>query len=211
MATDAKTTLALTVLALIVPAGSIVPEIREQPADTRRTDIARVEWIGAPAAEVSVEYRHGLQWITQASGLPVQDEGDDVSSARWQPGRQSPSGTYRMRIEAPGDTLVSEDFAVSPCDCVIPGPVHSRWDDGRFRLRVRAEYIPAGTREFRLPAAPVRTGRPVIRVLRYGRRVGSVRLSYTRGAFRGIWAVPRKPQDEVVFRLVSLTDRFGNR
>jgi hypothetical protein len=109
------------------------------------------------------------------------------------------------------DSLESDDFAVRPCECVIPGRVRSRRRDGGFRLRVRAEYAPASTGDFRLPAAAVRTGRPVVRVLRNGRRIGSVRLRYKRGAFRGKWAGPRGPRDATVFQLVSLTDGFGNR
>jgi len=211
MATDAKTTLALTFLALIVPSAGSALEIREQPADVRRASIARVEWIGAPAAEASVQYRHGLDWVTVASDLPLQDEGEDVSSASWQPGRQTPAGTYRMLIEGAGEPLVSDAFTVRPCRCVIPRPVHSHWRDGRFRLRMIAEYTPVGTGEFALPSEPVETGRPLVRVLRDGHRVGSVRLRYRRGAFRGTWAATRQRRAAVVFRLVALRDGFGNR
>jgi hypothetical protein len=136
----------------------------------------------------------------------VADEGDGVRSARWQPTRFSPSGTYRVRV----GTLVSDEFAVRPCECVIPGRLHSRWRDGDFRLRLKAEYAPASIGEFRLRAAPVLTGRPVVRVLRKGRRIGSVLLRYERGAFRGKWAGPRGTRDSLVFQLVSLTDGFGN-
>ena len=210
MATDAKTTLALTALALIVPSGTAALDIRDQPADVRRAEIARVEWVGAPAAEASVEYRHGLEWVTVASDLPPHDEGEDASSASWQPGRQTPAGTYRMLIEAAGVPLVSDEFTVRPCRCVIPGPVQSRWHGGRYRLRMTAEYAAAGAGELTLSREPVQTGRPLVRVLRDGHRAGSVRLRYRRGAFRGAWAAPRKPPASMVFQLVALRDAFGN-
>jgi hypothetical protein len=211
MATDAKTTLALSLLALIAPSATAGPEIQEQPANVRRADVARVEWIGASAADVFVDYRHGLDWVTVASDLPPQDEGEDVSSASWQPGRQSPAGTYRIRIEAADDTLVSEGFTVRPCKCVIAGPVRSRWRQGGFRLRMKAEYLPAGVGEFKLPSQPVQTGRPLVRVMHDGHRIGSVRLRYTDGAFRGTWSARRQAQDAIVFKLVALRDAFGNR
>ena len=210
MATDAKTTLALSALALIVPSTTAAIEIRDQPADVRRADIARVEWIGAPAAEASVEYRHGLDWVPVASDLPPRDEGEDMSSASWQPDRQTPAGTYRMLVEAAGVPLVSDEFTVRPCRCVIPGPVRARWHEGRFRLRMTAEYAPAGAGELKLPREPVQTGRPLVRVLRDGHREGSVRLRYRRGAFRGAWAAPKKPPASRVFRLVAVRDAFGN-
>jgi hypothetical protein len=209
MVISAKTTLVLTALALMAPAPALAAEIREQPADVERTDIVRVEWIGGPADQVVVEQRHGLWWVAEAAVTPEQ-EGDDVWSARWQPGRDAPSGTHRVRIETAGETLVSEEFQVRPCECVIPGRLRSKWRHGRFRLRLRAEYVPAGYGDFRLSGARVRTGRPVVRVLRDGRRIGSVRLRYRDGAFRGTWTGPRGPRASVVFRLVSLTDAAGN-
>jgi hypothetical protein len=211
MATSAKSTLALSVLALIVPSAASASEIREQPANVRRADVAHVEWTGAPEAEASVEYRHGLDWVTVASSLPSQDEGQDVSSASWQPDREAPAGTYRMLIEAAGETLVSDDFTVRPCKCVIPGQLRSRLRGDRFRLRLTAEYAASGIGELSLPAAPVETGRPLVRVMRDGRRIGSIRLRYRRGAFRGTWPTPREPRDATVFRLVALRDGFGNR
>lgn len=209
MAISAKITLALTALALMAPAPAFAAEINEQPSDTARTDIVRVEWAGGPADEVVVERRYGLWWVAEASVTPEQ-EGDDLWSARWQPGRDAPSGTHRIRIETAGETLLSEDFQVRPCSCVIPGQLRSKWRDGRFRIRLRAEYVPAGYGDFYLPGARVRTGRPVVRVLRDGDRIGSVRLRYSDGAFRGKWTGPRGPQASVVFRLVSLTDASGN-
>jgi hypothetical protein len=210
MATDAKTTLALTALALIVPSATSAFEIREQPADVRRTEVASVEWIGAPATDVSVEYRHGLDWVPVASGLPSQETGGDLSSARWQPGRQAPEGTYRMRVEAAGETVVSDYFTVRPCECLLPSPVRAHWRSGSFRLSMTAEYAAAGIGELRLAREPVQTGRPLVRVLRDGRRQGSVRLRYRDGAFRGKWAAPRHPRASVVFKLVALRDAFGN-
>ncbi len=219
MATDAKTTLAAALFALLALAPAAhaadeLPELRVQPADTVRTEITRVEWVAEPSGEpevVVVERRHGLRWVTEArvgaDNLLVADEGAGVWSARWQPTRFSPSGTYRIRV----DTLMSDEFAVRPCECVIPGRLRSRWRDGGFRLRVKAEYAPASTGEFRLPPDSVRTGRPLVRVLRNGRRIGSVRLRYDHGAFRGTWAGPRGPRASTVFQLVSLTDGFGNR
>lgn len=207
MAIDAKTTLALAALALVVPA----PEIREQPIDTPRTDVARMEWTGGSASDVSVEYKHGLDWVTVASGLAADDEVDGARSVEWQPGRESPVGDYRIRVEGEDFALVSDDFDVRPCRCVIADAVRSRWRRGRFRLRLTAEYAPAGIGGHRLLRAPVETGRPVVRVLREGRRVGSVRLRYRRGAFRGTWPGPRGGQNSVVFQLVALTDGFGNR
>jgi len=213
MAISAKATLAaLAVLAAAPTAQAADPAFSVQPTDTVRTQIARVEWVAAgdSSAQVLVERRHGLRWVTEARDaadrLLVAYEGDGVWSASWQPTRYSPSGTYRVRV----DTLVSDEFAVRPCECVIPGQVRSRWRKGAFRLRVRTVYAPASTGEFRMPAARVQTGRPVVRVLRNGRRTGSVRLRYKRGAFRGKWAGPRGPEHSTVFQLVSLTDGFGN-
>ena len=214
MAISAKATLAaLAVLALAPTAQAADPAFSVQPTDTVRTQITHVEWVvaGDSSPQVLVERRHGLRWVAEARDaadkLLVAYEGDRVWSARWQPTRYSPSGTYRVRV----DTLVSDEFAVRPCECVIPGQVRSRWRDGAFRLRIRAEYAPASIGQFRLPATLVETGRPVVRVLRNGRRIGSVRLRYKRGAFRGTWAGPRGRRNATVFQLVSLADAFGNR
>ena len=214
MAISAKAVLAaLAVLTLAPTAQAADPAFSLQPADTVRTKVTRVEWT-APAdssSQVVVERRHGLSWVAEARDaadrLLVAYEGDDVWSGRWQPTHFTPSGTYRVRV----DTVVSEEFSVRPCECVIPGPLRSRWREGAFRLRVNAEYAPASIGEFRLPAAVVQTGRPVVRVMRNGRRIGSVRLRYQRDAFRGRWEGPRGVRDSIVFELVSLTDGFGNR
>jgi len=209
MVISAKITLVLAALALMAPASAVAAEIREQPADTARTEVVRVEWTGASADEVVVERRYGLSWVVAATVTPEQT-GAGVWSARWQPGRDAASGTHRIRIEEAGETLLSDEFQVRPCECVIPGLLRWKWRKGHFRLRVKAEYVPAGFGEFRMPGAEVRTGRPVVRVLREGRRIGSLRLRYRDGAFRGRWAARRGPQASVVFRLVSLTDAAGN-
>jgi hypothetical protein len=209
MGISAKTTLVLTALALMAPAPALAADIREQPADIARTQVARVEWTGDSATDVVVERRYGLWWVVAANITPEREDDGDWS-ARWQPGRDAPSGTHRIRIEAAGETLLSDEFEVRPCECVLANGLRWRWRDGRFRLRLTAEYAPAGVGEFKLPADAVRTGRPVARVLREGRRIGSVRLRYRRGGFRGTWAGSRGPRASVVFRLVSLTDGFGN-
>jgi hypothetical protein len=212
MAISAKATLAAAAVLALVPAAQAAdPAIRVQPTDTVRTQITRVEWVAAgdSSPRVSVERRHGLWWVTEdADNLVVAHE-DGVWSARWQPTRHSPSGTYRIRVED-DYTLVSDEFAVRPCECVIPSRLRARWRDGGFRLRVSAHYAPAGTGAFRLPAEPVRTGRPLVRVLRNGRRIGSVRLRYDGRAFRGVWPGPRGLRHSVVFELVSLADGFAN-
>src|SRR5688572_1159507 len=91
MVISAKTTLALTALALMAPAPALAAEIRAQAADTARTQVARLEWTGDAAGEVVVERSHGPWWVVAASVTPEQ-EGDGRSSARWQPGRDAPSG-----------------------------------------------------------------------------------------------------------------------
>ncbi len=193
----------------MAPASASAAEIREQPADAVRTQVVRVQWTGA-ADEVVVERRYGLDWVTAASDLPAQQGADGIWLARWQPGRDAPAGTHRIRIVAAGETLLSDEFHVRPCECVLADPLRSKWRDGRFRLRLTAEYPSAGHGDFRLPSAEVQTGRPVVRVLRDGRRIGSVRLRYRDGAFRGTWGGPKKPPGLIVFRLVSLTDGAGN-
>ncbi len=229
MGITAKTRVLLTAAMAALaaaPTAAADPGISEQPADTVRTEVTRMEWLGeAPgqtAPQVSVEYRHGLSWVTEtrpgAGNLLVAYEGDGVWSARWQPTRYNPTGTYRIRVggvrqtsSSTADvTLVSDVFSVQPCACVIPGLLRSKWRKGKFRIRLTAEYAPASRGQFRLLPAAVRTGRPLVRVLRDGRRVGSVRLRYARGAFRGTWRGPRGPRHSVVFELVSLTDGFGN-
>ena len=192
----------------MAPAPALAAEIREQPANTARAGIARIGWTSDAAGEVVVERRHGLWWVVAASVMPEQH--DDGWAARWQPGRETPSGTHRIRLEVDGETLLSDEFEVRPCQCVLPNGLRARWRDGRFRLRLTADYAPAGVGDRRLLAGTVTTGRPVVRVLRDGRRIGSVRLRYREGAFRGTWRAPRRSRASVVFSLVSLTDGFGN-
>jgi hypothetical protein len=216
MAISAKTTLVVIALALAVPTQALGAEIRQQPADTVRAGHATMEWAGGDASpKVFVERRHGLDWVTEAredaDNLSLAHDDDaDVWSASWLPSRYTPAVTYRIRVEGTDYVLVSDEFDVHPCECVLPGPVHSRWREGAFRLRLTAEYVDAPVPGFLSLPARVTTGRPVVRVFRDGRRIGSVRLRYASGAFRGKWASRRGPRHSFVFRLVSLTDGFGN-
>jgi hypothetical protein len=130
-----------------------------------------------------------------------------VWSARWQPTYFAPSGAYRIRV----DGLASEEFRVSPCSCVLPNQVKARWRNGRFRLSLTAEYAPPPPGGFAAFPTRVTTGRPLVRVMRDGRRIGSVRLRYQRGKFRGSWRGSRRPRHSLVFQLVALTDGFKNR
>jgi hypothetical protein len=234
-------------------------EIRVQPRSLARTQIARMEWAGGSPRvardwfpRVYVEYRHGLEWVTEAregrAEVLLLHEGESVWSARWQPTRYTPAGTYRIRIEGtrqatdgPADyKLVSGEFRVRPCLCVNPGRLRARWHRGRWRLSLPGEYAPGPSAGFRLLPVWVRTGRALVLVLRDGRRIGSVQLHYRptrrtlrrrvrvknldgrsllvttrepvdRGVFRGAWRGPSGPRHAIVFKLVSLRDRFGNR
>ena len=233
MATDAKTTLVrarvrmVLTVALValtaVPAAAAAeatPEILEHPRDVERTEVVRVEWTAASPQEagdslpkVFVERRHGLRWVTEAregtGQVLLRLEGESVWSARWQPTHYSPAGTYRIRVE--GDyALTSNQFRVRPCGCVIPHQVRAQWRNGRFRVRLTAEYALGPVASLNLFASRVTTGRPLVRVLRDGRRIGSLLLRYDRGAFRGTWREPRRPRHSIVFQLVSLADGFGN-
>jgi len=231
MATDPKTTLvrARAVLTAAVVALSAVPAataaaaepaILEQPRSVERAQVVRIEWTAAAPQEagdlfpeVLVERRHGLRWVTEvregAGQVLLSLEGESVWSARWQPTYHSPSGIYRIRVG--GDhALTSNQFRVRPCSCVIPNRVRSKWRNGRFRVRLTAEYAPWPGAGLNLLGSRVTTGRPLVRVLRDGRRVGSLRLRYDRGAFRGTWPGPWQPRHSVVFQLVSVTDGFGN-
>ena len=78
-----------------------MPEIIEQPRSVKRGEVVQVVWTGgspdeAEAERVVVERRHGLSWRTEASGgtgqVLLEDEGDGVWSARWQPTYYSPVG-----------------------------------------------------------------------------------------------------------------------
>jgi hypothetical protein len=219
MAISAKTTFLLLAAALLLAPAAQAAEWSEEPRDIRKGQIVQVKWLGEPSADadaptVVVEHRRGLDWVIQAdggTGVALDDLGDGVRSARWQPSYGNPSGAHRVRVEGEGYELTSEEFRVRPCLCVIPNQLRSKWGGGRFRLRLTADYWsePAGS----LVSLPrrVTTGRPVVRVFRDGHRIGSVLLRYRKGTFRGTWRGPRGPRDSIVFQLVSLTDAFGNR
>lgn len=218
MGISAKTTVITWLAAAALsgaPAHAAEPAISEQPADTPRARATEMQWTGGSSAQdVVVEYRSGLFWVPVVQDgetrLVVTDDGDGAWTAQWVPTRWSPAGTYRMRVEADGYTLTSEEFEVKPCECVVPHPLRVRWRKGAFRVRLTAEYQPQNAAGIELLSV-VETGRPVVRVLRDGRRIGSLRLRYKRGAFRGAWRGPRGPQHSLVFELVSMTDAFGNR
>jgi hypothetical protein len=171
--------------------------IRVQPKSVARTGITRIEWAGGSPRvardwfpRVYVEYRHGLDWVTEAregrAELLLLHEGESVWSARWQPTRYAPAGTYRIRIEGtrqgadgPADyKLVSSEFGVRPCRCVDPGRLRARWARGGWRVSLPAEYAPGPSAGFRLLPVWVRTGRALVLVLRDGRRIGSIQLRY---------------------------------
>ena len=218
--------LALTVgaAALVLAAGAHASdqaaEISAHPQDVRRPQVVRIEWTGTDPVNFIVERRHGLSWVTEAhdgSGeVLIERGGEGAWSARWQPAYFSPAGTYRMRIEGTGLALTSGEFRVRACLCVLPDQLRARRHRGRYRLSVKADYAPAPAGTFRELPRWVTTGRPLVRVLRDGRRIGSMRLRYRaaadgeRGRFRGTWPGPRGPRNSVTFQLVALTDAFGN-
>ena len=216
MATSAKTTpvwAAVALLLALTPAANAA-ELLSHPVSVERTKIVRVDWTAPDAAEapaVVVEHRNGLDWVTEGTGDVLVSNADaDVWTARWRSSYYSPSGTYRIRVEGSDYSLTSKEFSVRPCDCVIPHPVRAKWRDGRFRLRMTAEYAARSIAGFATLPAEVTTGRPLVRVFRDGRRIGSARLRYRSGAFRGSWTGPRGPRNSTVFQLVSLRDGFGN-
>jgi hypothetical protein len=218
MAISAKTTFLLVAALAFAPAAQAA-EVTEQPSNVRKGQIVQVAWQAesgddADAPAVVVERRHGLEWVTQVdggSGVVLKGLGDGAWSVRWQPSYDSPSGAYRIQVEGEDYELTSDEFRVRPCVCVIPNQVRSKWRKGRFRLRVTAVYGPGPARSLLALPRRVTTGRPLVRVMHDGRRIGSVRLRYRNGSFRGSWRGPRGPRDAVVFQLVSLTDAFGNR
>ena len=207
------------VAALVFAPAAQAAEVSEQPRSVRKGQIVQVGWLGGSAPDagdptVVVERRHGLRWVTEAdagAGVVLDDLGDGAWSARWQSSYDSPSGVYRVRVEGADYALTSDEFHVRPCRCVLPNQVRSKWRNGRFRLRLTAAYAPEPARSLLSLPRLVTTGRPLVRVLRDGRRVGSVRLRYRSGSFRGSWQGPRGPRNSVVFQLVSLTDAFDNR
>jgi hypothetical protein len=217
-----RTRLVLSVVAgaLFVAPAAHAAEIVEQPRNVRKGEVVRIEWLGetssdASPPEVVVERRHGLRWVTHArlgaAGVLLDSLGEGRWRARWQPSYSNPSGFHRIRVGGSDDALTSDPFRVRPCRCVVPNPVRAKWRNGRFRLSVTAEYVPPSARGLVPLPRVVTTGRPVVRVLRDGRRVGSVLLRYRRGRFRGSWPGPRGPRASIVFQLVSLADAFGNR
>jgi hypothetical protein len=216
MAISAKTTLVLVAAALAVAPAAQAAEISAQPEGVRRGQVVQVEWLDASSAAptVAVQHRHGLKWVTVArqgtAAVVVEGLGDGVWSARWQSTYDSPAGLYRVRVEGADYTLTSEEFQVRPCLCVVSNPLKSKWRDGRYRVFMTATYAATDARSFLSLPTVVRTGRPVVRVLRDGRRIGSVLLRYRNGKFRGRWSGPRGPEDSIVFQLVSLADAFGN-
>ncbi len=217
MATELKTTLAAALASLLIAPAAQAAEILESPQNAPRTDFVDVEWAapeGAPAPEVLVEYRHGLFWIPETSAdageVLAADEGEGVRSARWPPGYDTPAGIHRIRVEGDGYALTTNTFRVLPCECVMPNQVRAKRRGSRYRLRVSAEYAPISARGFLTLPQRVTTGRPLVRVLRDGRRMGSVLLRYRRGKFRGSWRAPRVPRNSLVFQLVTLKDAFGN-
>ena len=200
------TTLTLLAVASAAQAADPASEILDQPRSVKRGEVVRIAWTGGPST-VTVERRHGLDWLTDEPEVLVEDEGDGAWSARWQPTYFTPSGSYRIRV----DDLTSDEFRVRPCACVLPNQVRSRWRNGRFRLTLTAEYAPPPPGSIGSFPRRVTTGRPLVRVMRDGRRVGSVRLRYARKRFRGSWRGARGPRNSLVFELVSLTDGFKNR
>jgi hypothetical protein len=206
MAISVKTTLgtAAAVLALAVPAQAA--EITEQPENVRRGEVVQVVWTGE-SSDVVVERRYGLDWLTDESEVRVEDLGDGAWSARWQPTYFTPAGTYRIQV----DGVTSDEFRVRPCICVLPNPVKARWRKGRYRLSLTAEYAPGPPDGFIALPRRVKTGRPLVRVMRDGQRVGTVRLRYRRKKFRGKWRGERGPRHSLVFQLVTLTDAYRNR
>jgi hypothetical protein len=135
---------------------------------------------------------------------------------------------------------VSTQFAVRLCRCVQPGRLRARYRRGAWRLSVPAEYDRASPAGFRLLPVWVETGRALVQAFRDGERAGHIRLRYRRagatlrrrvlvnnldgrqlpvttrepvdrGAFRATWRGPRGKRDQMVFKLVRIRDKYGNR
>ena len=172
-------------------------EISEQPKTIRRTEITRLEWSGGSPAvardwfpSVFVERKRGARWQVEAregtGDVLLLHEGSSVWSARWQPTRYTPTGTYRIRVEgvrqeADGVAdykLSSKTFRVRPCSCVEAGRLRARYRGHSWRLSVIGEYSPGPAAGFRLLPDWVHTGRAVVRVLRDGHPVKRLRLRY---------------------------------
>jgi neutral ceramidase len=235
------------------------PVIREQPLSLRRTEVARMEWVGGSprVAEdwfphVFVERKRGSGWRLEAQegtgDVLLFHEGDSTWSLRWQPTRYTPAGTYRIRVEGMRQgpeglekyELGSEQFRLRFCRCITPEPLKARWRRGAWRLSAKAGYDAGPISGFRLLPVWVETGRAVVRVLRDGHQVKRLKLRYKRhqsvlrrrtlvknvdgrdlpvttrepvdrGAFEGVWRGRRGKRNQIVFEMVSLRDRYGNR
>jgi hypothetical protein len=136
--------------------------------------------------------------------------------------------------------LGSHEIEVGVCRCISPGLLKARWQKRAWHLNVSAAYDPGPLGGFRLLPDWVATGRPVVRVLQDGHEVDRIRLSYAkdkrvfrrralvknvdgrrlpvttrepieRGSFRAVWRGGRGVRHQMVFELVSLRDRYGNR
>jgi hypothetical protein len=210
----------LLAVALLAPAARAQtedpePAITEQPTDVQRPNVVGVEWSGEEA-QVFVERSQGEQWVTEAdeeTGDVLVEAADEGGAwyASWQSSYESPSGTYRIRIAGEAYELTSDEFKVRRCSCILPNPVRASWRDGRWLIRVTARYMtepPEGLLE--LPTR-VTTGRARVRIYRDARAIDTVRLRYRNGKFRGKWRGRKGPPDSMVFQLISLKDRWGNR
>ena len=201
-----------------------VPEITEQPQSVKRGEVVQVVWTGGSPdgaeARVVVERRHGLSWRTEASGgtgqVLLDDEGDGVWSARWQPTYYSPVGhlpdhgrrahlgrlpraAVLLRAPEPGEGQVAQR----------PLPAER---DGRVRAgacRGASSRCPSGSRPAGRSCGSCATGTGSAAC---GCATGPrSRQASRRGKFRGSWSGPRGPRHSFVFELVSLTDGFKNR
>jgi neutral ceramidase len=136
--------------------------------------------------------------------------------------------------------LGSTEFRVRICRCITAERLKVRYEKGAWRVRISASYDPGPTAGFRLLPDWVTTGRAVVRVFSDGRRVGRLKLRYRRaphvlrrrvfvnnldgrelpvttrelidrGEFKGRRRGRRGKAHQLVFELVSLRDRYGNR
>ena len=214
------TLVVLLALALLAPAARAQtadpePQITEHPSDVQRPDVVQIDWTGE-GADIFIERLHDTEWVIEADDgtsdvLAEPAEEESAWSGRWQPTFESPSGTYRIRIEGEDYELTSNEFKVRPCKCIFSNPVRASWRGGRWRIGVAARYATAPPDGFVELPTRVTAGRARVRVFRDGRRIDTVRLRYRKGKFRGKWRGRRGPKNSVVFQLVSLKDRWGNR
>jgi hypothetical protein len=221
MVISAKTTLVvLLALALLAPAARAQtedpePAITEQPTDVARPNVVGVEWAGEEA-QVFVERSQGEEWVIEAdeeTGDVLVEAADEEGAwyGHWQPTYESPAGTYRIRIAGEAYELTSDEFKVRRCKCIFPNPVRAGWRDGRWLIRVTARYMTEPPEGFLELPTRVTTGRARVRVYRDARAIDTVRLRYRNGKFRGKWRGRKGPPDSMVFQLISLKDRWGNR